>query len=328
MATVLLKVAAPVVVREVSVVAPVTLTVDEKVDAPPCADVPDKVVAPVTPKVPPTVSFPVIAALASVEAPAVNVDEKVPAPETAKVFPSVVAPVTPKVLDKVVAPVTPRVPAIAVLPDVPATVNLFVFTAKSPVTAALARVEAPAVKVEENVPAAALKLPVKLSDVPVAAPITGVTKVGVLANTNAPVPVSSVTAANKLALVGVAKKVATPVPNPLTPVVIGKPVPFVKVTEVGVPKTGVTKVGLLERTKLPVPVDVVVPVPPFATAIVVPLQTPEVIVPTEVKLEETTVDFNVVPDKVPASAIIEAVDAAVKRPLLSTVKVGMAVDDP
>jgi hypothetical protein len=149
-----------------------------------------------------------------------------------------------------------------------------------------------------------------------------------LAKTNAPVPVSSVIAANKFALVGVAKKVATPVPNPLTPVEIGRPVPFVKVTEVGVPKIGVTKVGLVFKTKLPLPVEVVVPVPPFATAMVVPLQTPDVIVPTEVKLDETTVDFNVVPDSVPASAIIEAVPAAVKRPLLSTVKVGIAVLDP
>jgi hypothetical protein len=102
----------------------------------------------------------------------------------------------------------------------------------------------------------------------------------------------------------------------------------VKDVPVAAPKIGVTKVGLFESTKLPLPVEVVVPVPPLATAIVVPLQTPDVMVPTVVKLEETTVDFNVVPDKVPASAIIEVVPAAVKRPLLSTVKVGMAVEDP
>jgi hypothetical protein len=63
-------------------------------------------------------------------------------------------------------------------------------------------------------------------------------------------------------------------------------------------------------------------------AIAVPLQTPLVIVPTLVKLDPVTVDFKVVPLKVPASAIIEAVPAAVKRPLASTVKVGMAVVDP
>jgi hypothetical protein len=326
------------------VVAPVTPRVLDKLVAPVTPSVPAMTVfpdaaatvnlfvltatSPVTPSVPPTVAAPVIAALASVEAPAVKVEEKVPAPVTANVLPRVVAPVTPKVLDKVVAPVTPSVPAIEVLPDVPVTLNLFVFTAKSPVTAALASVEAPAVKVEENVPAAPLKSPVKLKEVPFATPIFGVTKTGDVANTNTPDPVSSVTAAFKLALVGVAKKLATPVPNPLTPVEIGKPVPLVKVTEVGVPNRGVTKVGLVDKTKLPDPVDVVTPVPPCATSMVVALQVPCVIVPTEVKLDPVTLDFKVVPDKVPASAMIEADPAAVRRPLASTVKVGINVEEP
>ena len=65
--------------------------------------------------------------------------------------------------------------------------------------------------------------------------------------------------------------VAVPLPpfatgkTPVTPVVSGKPVAFVKVAEVGVPRTGVTSVGLVERTLAPVPVDVVTPVPPLAT---------------------------------------------------------------
>jgi hypothetical protein len=53
---------------------------------------------------------------------------------------------------------------------------------------------------------------------------------------------------------------------PVTPVDSGNPVAFVSVTLVGVPKTGVTKVGLVERTVLPDPVLVVTPVPPLATA--------------------------------------------------------------
>ena len=241
-----------------------------------------------------------VAKLATVVAPAVKVEENVPAPVTNKVFPRVVAPVTP---------------------SVPPTVALFVI-------AALANVEAPAFKVVENVPADALKFPDKLNEVPVAAPMTGVTNVGVLANTKAPDPVSSVIAVAKLELDGVAKNVATPDPNPLTPVEIGKPVPFVKVTDVGVPKIGVTNVGLVDKTKLPEPVELVTPVPPCATSMVVALQIPEVIVPTEVKLDPVTVGFKVVPLKVPASAIIDAVPAAVKRPLASTVKVGIAVVDP
>jgi len=140
--------------------------------------------------------------------------------------------------------------------------------------------------------------------VPVAAPMTGVTKVGVLAKTNAPEPVSSVIVVIIFALVGVAKNEAIPVPKPLTPVAIGKPVAFVNVAEVGVPKIGVIKVGLVDNTTFPDPVEVVTPVPPYATANVDPFQVPDVIVPTPVKLELVTVDFKVVPDNVPASATI------------------------
>ena len=49
---------------------------------------------------------------------------------------------------------------------------------------------------------------------------------------------------------------------------------------------------------------------------------------TPVKLDPVIVDFKLVPLNVPASAIIDAVPAAVKRPLLSTVKVGIAVAEP
>ena len=55
---------------------------------------------------------------------------------------------------------------------------------------------------------------------------------------------------------------------PVTPVVKGRPVALVKVTLVGVPRTGVTSVGLVDKTLLPEPVLVVTPVPPFATATV------------------------------------------------------------
>ena len=48
-----------------------------------------------------------------------------------------------------------------------------------------------------------------------------------------------------------ARAVATPVPKPDTPVAIGSPVQFVKVPEEGVPKTGVTKVGLVAKQQSP-----------------------------------------------------------------------------
>jgi hypothetical protein len=127
--------------------------------------------------------------------------------------------------------------------------------------------------------------PVVLVNVPlVGVPNIGVTNVGDVANTKEPEPVSSLTADAKLALVGVAKNVATPVPKPDTPVDMGKPVAFVKVALVGVPSIGVTKVGLVDKTTLPDPVLVVTPVPPLATGnvpvtCVVKLIVPEIALP-------------------------------------------------
>ncbi len=91
--------------------------------------------------------------------------------------------------------------------------------------------------------------PVQLVSVPeVGVPNNGVTSVGEVANTNAPLPVSSVTAEARLADEGVARNVATPVPSPLTPVEIGSPVQFVSVPDAGVPSAGVTRVGLVAFT--------------------------------------------------------------------------------
>ena len=73
--------------------------------------------------------------------------------------------------------------------------------------------------------------------------IVAVVSVGLVAKTASPLPVSSVNAAAKLAELGVARKVATFVPSPLTPVETGKPVHDVSVPLEGVPRTGVTSVG-------------------------------------------------------------------------------------
>ena len=77
-------------------------------------------------------------------------------------------------------------------------------------------------------------------------PRFGVTNVGLVANTAAPVPVSSVNAAARFALDGVARRVAMFAPRPDTPVATGKPVQLVSVPEVGVPNTGVVIVGLVK----------------------------------------------------------------------------------
>jgi hypothetical protein len=116
----------------------------------------------------------------------------------------------------------------------------------------------------------------------VGVPRIGVTRVGEVAKTNEPVPVSSVTAASKLALEGVAKKVANPVPKPLTPVLMGKPVALVKVAEDGVPNVGVTNVGEFDNTTDPVPVDEVTPVPPFVTAKVPVMSPVEILIASHV----------------------------------------------
>jgi hypothetical protein len=96
-----------------------------------------------------------------------------------------------------------------------------------------------------------------LTVVAVATPKVGVTNVGLVAKTADPEPVSSVRAAARFALVGVAKKVATLIPRPDTPVLIGRPVQVVRVPDVGVPRIGVTSVGEVARaTTVPEP-DVV-----------------------------------------------------------------------
>jgi hypothetical protein len=66
-------------------------------------------------------------------------------------------------------------------------------------------------------------------------------------------------------------EVVTPVPPLATakvPVAFatGILVQFVRAPDCGVPSIGVTKVGLVESTLAPEPVDVVTPVPPLATA--------------------------------------------------------------
>ena len=100
--------------------------------------------------------------------------------------------------------------------------------------------------------------PVQFVSVPlVGVPSSGVVSVGEVANTNSPLPVSSVTALARLALDGVANAVATPVPRPETPVLIGSPVQLVSVPLDGVPSAGVTSVGeLLKTTVEPEPVVV------------------------------------------------------------------------
>jgi hypothetical protein len=106
-----------------------------------------------------------------------------------------------------------------------------------------------------------------VSTAAVGVPSAGVTKVGLVPKTKAPEPVSSVTAPARFALEGVAKNVATLVPRPETPVEIGKPVAFVRVSEVGTPIEGVSSLIVVKESttapELPLPSEqrtLVVPV--------------------------------------------------------------------
>jgi len=85
--------------------------------------------------------------------------------------------------------------------------------------------------------------------------IVAVVSVGLVAKTASPLPVSSVRHEARFALDGVARKVPTFVPSPLTPVEIGSPVQLVSVPLEGVPRIGVTSVGLVAKTFAPVPVS-------------------------------------------------------------------------
>lgn len=86
-------------------------------------------------------------------------------------------------------------------------------------------------------------------------PRFGVTRAGDVALTVAPVPVDVVTPVPPFATGSV----------PVTPVVRGRPDAFVRVRDDGVPRFGVTRVGDVERTTFPDPVDDVAPVPPRVT---------------------------------------------------------------
>jgi len=82
-----------------------------------------------------------------------------------------------------------------------------------------------------------LKPVILLKDVPVATPRLGVISVGLVANTRAPEPVSSVTAAARFAEEGVARNVATPVPRPVTPEVTGTVTVPLEPKDIAVPFT-------------------------------------------------------------------------------------------
>jgi hypothetical protein len=114
-------------------------------------------------------------------------------------------------------------------------------------------------------------------------PKAGVTKVGDVPNTNAPLPVSSlitpanselVVAAKVLNLLDVVANVAVPAGIVTVPLAVADvtilvvPLKLPAIVKPPLPMDGVVNDGEVDRTTLPVPVEVVTPVPPLATDIV------------------------------------------------------------
>jgi hypothetical protein len=100
-------------------------------------------------------------------------------------------------------PSVPPVPTFSVEPSVPVSVSVFEEVNVFP---------SAIVTVEPVAGAVRVTLLMVVAD---ATPSVGVVKVGEVAKTKAPLPVSSVTADARLADDGVARNVATPVPRPL-----------------------------------------------------------------------------------------------------------------
>jgi len=107
-------------------------------------------------------------------------------------------------------------------------------------------------------------------------PNAGVTSVGLVAKTTDPVPVSSVRAILRLVELNDPSDVALPtlVTAPVRFALVvtlpavkpaAVPVMFVPTKADGVPSAGVTRVGDVDKTTLPEPVEVVTPVPPRNT---------------------------------------------------------------
>lgn len=134
------------------------------------------------------------------------------------------------------------------LPVSPSTTNMDVLIVKSspaPVPMVIGMAESVAVKAI-------------FPDLVINGVVIPVVNIGDVPKTNAPLPVSPVTAFSKLALDGVAKNVATFAPSPEIPVLTGNPVALVKVTLDGVPRAGVTNVGDVPNTNAPDPVASVI----------------------------------------------------------------------
>ena len=141
--------------------------------------------------------------------------------------------------------------------------------------------------------------PVSLRLVPVAAPMTGVTNVGEVDRTVFPVPVDVVTPVPPFATASVALrpaafppifKLATGVVEetmrgavPVGTLEVNDPVSL-RVVPVAPRINGVTRVGELDKTVFPVPVEVVTPVPPLTTGNT-PVITPEITTSLSIELE-------------------------------------------
>jgi hypothetical protein len=215
-------------------------------------------------------------------------------------------------------------------------------------------------------------VPVKFVTIPLlGVPKAGVTKTGLVANTLAPVPVSSVSAVASCADVNEPSDAALPtlVTAPVRFALVvtlpavklaAVPVMFVPTSADGVPSAGVTSVGLVANTLAPVPVSSVSAVASCAdvkdprlaalpTLVIAPVRFALVVtvealpvtepviaavtvnpanVPTDVNEDAVTPAASVAPLNVPAGATTATVVIPVVNPFALIVTTGMAVDEP
>ena len=161
----------------------------------------------------------------------------------------------------------------------------------------------PAVLIEPVEPEVVSVLPVTAREVALAAPRVGVTRVGEVENTRLVEVVPVVPPAERpvilLKQVIVAEEQFVPPlatgRTPVTPVVSGRPVRLVATPDAGVPKAGVTKVGLVARTTLPLPVVASSPKTPELLYSIRPLVPLEMVVVPTTSEEATAVTVQVLP---------------------------------
>lgn len=110
----------------------------------------------------------------------------------------------------------------------------------------------------------------------------------------------------------------------LTNPALGRPVALVRTSAVGVPNAGVTRIGLVDRTTLPLPVEVVVPVPPNPTPSVPVIEEAANVWPPANTIEPVIVPPDLLSSVVNSAAVS---DSAIRRVPAAQLTAALALDE-